>query len=289
MRRRRPGPGQRRRLARRHAGRLGLGNPLRYRRLVDLCRAGSPSTRSTTARASPSSCREWSLPGPRPGAGPARAGPSRCSTRAERALHVAAAAGQAGRAGRASSRRSARRPTGRSTYVELYGAYAECEAVYGVDRLLALFDSPRRRRPARASPSTRGSSTGTTTSTTIHLPSVVEHARVRTTGGGRTGAAPRDRLRRAGALAPAATWPPSTSRTRSSRRTSWPRTAWLATRRLPRDDRLRFVAKTLAEAPALLALDRTRPRRLPAPLLPPLRGRARSTSSTRTPPSCSPT
>jgi HAD superfamily hydrolase (TIGR01490 family) len=32
--------------------------------------------------------------------------------------------------------------------------------------------------------------------------------------------------------------------------------SWLATRRLPVDDRLRFVLKTLAEAPSLLALDR---------------------------------
>jgi HAD superfamily hydrolase (TIGR01490 family) len=32
--------------------------------------------------------------------------------------------------------------------------------------------------------------------------------------------------------------------------------SWLATRRLDRDDRLRFVLKTLSEAPALLSLDR---------------------------------
>src|SRR5213078_3396750 len=32
--------------------------------------------------------------------------------------------------------------------------------------------------------------------------------------------------------------------------------AWLATRRLPADERLRFVIRTLAEAPKLLAMDR---------------------------------
>jgi HAD superfamily hydrolase (TIGR01490 family) len=32
--------------------------------------------------------------------------------------------------------------------------------------------------------------------------------------------------------------------------------AWLATRRLPTDERLRFIARTLAEAPRLLAMDR---------------------------------
>ena len=46
------------------------------------------------------------------------------------------------------------------TYVELYGKYVECEAVYGVDRLLALDDGVHRRGPRRRSTSTRASSTG---------------------------------------------------------------------------------------------------------------------------------
>ena len=32
-------------------------------------------------------------------------------------------------------------------YVELYGLYTECEAVYQVDHLMAMWDRPRRRRP----------------------------------------------------------------------------------------------------------------------------------------------
>jgi alcohol-forming fatty acyl-CoA reductase len=50
-------------------------------------------------------------------------------------------------------------------YVELYGLYTECEAIYQVDNLLALWDSlepPTRPR----SRSTHASSTGCTTSTT---------------------------------------------------------------------------------------------------------------------------
>ena len=58
------------------------------------------------------------------------------------------------------------RPNGRCRYVELYGAYAECEAVYGVDRLLALCGSRSTRTSATRSGSTRASSTGTTTSAT---------------------------------------------------------------------------------------------------------------------------
>ena len=184
-----------------------------------------------------------------------------------------AAAGQAGRAlGQA---RGARGPTstGPRIYVELYGAYVECEAVYGVDRLLALFQSlpPADQAAFGFDPRVID---WDHYATEIHLPSVVEHARVRTTAGG-------SHARRTASTACAArcstrpaTWPPSTSRTRSSRRTSWRRYAWLATRRLPWDDRVRFVPKTMAEAPAAAVDGPQGPGRLPPPLLPPLRGRA---------------
>ena len=49
--------------------------------------------------------------------------------------------------------------------------------------------------------------------------------------------------------------------------------SWLATRRLPADDRLRFIGRTLAEAPSAAVARPPGPGRLPALLLPPLRGR----------------
>ena len=142
-------------------------------------RAGSPSTRSTTPRASRSSCPSGRFPG---------------RGRVQRQLERAKTLLERGREGRCTRCRcGASRPSWSATleekrdeveralaYVELYGAYAECEAIYGVDRLLALLRVARRRATRRRSASTPGSSTGTTTSPTIHLPSVVEHARVRT-------------------------------------------------------------------------------------------------------------
>jgi hypothetical protein len=50
-----------------------------------------------------------------------------------------------------------------STYVELYGAYAETEASFAVDRLLERWESLDE-ATGRRSASTRGSSTGSSTS-----------------------------------------------------------------------------------------------------------------------------
>ena len=89
----------------------------------------------------------------------------------------------------------------------------------------------------------------------VHLPSVVEHSRVRTTPGGRTGEKREDRLRRQ-VLDPArhfAAFDLENTLIASNVVASY---SWLATRRLPPEDRVRFVLQTLREAPALLAADR---------------------------------
>ena len=74
-------------------------------------------------------------------------------------------------------------------YVELYGAYTETEAIFRVDRLLELSGSLVARTTGAADfdpavidwPSYVHD---------VHLPSVVEHARVQTTPGRREGAVP---------------------------------------------------------------------------------------------------
>jgi fatty acyl-CoA reductase len=139
-------------------------------------------------------------------------------------------------------------------YVELYGAYAECEAIYGVDRLLARWDEldPEDQATFCFDPRVID---WDHYATSIHLPSVVDHARVRTTPGGRTGEKREDRLRRQ-VLAPErhfAAFDLENTLIASNVVASY---SWLATRRLPREDRVRFVLKTLAEAPKLLAADR---------------------------------
>ena len=84
---------------------------------------------------------------------------------------------------------------------------------------------------------------------------MVEHGRVRTTPGGRVGPDRETRLR-GQVLSPdrqLAAFDLENTLIASNVVASY---SWLATRRLPGDERLRFVARTLAEAPSLLALDR---------------------------------
>src|SRR5690606_37230952 len=89
----------------------------------------------------------------------------------------------------------------------------------------------------------------------VHLPSIVQHARVRTTPGGRQGEAREDRLRRQ-VLAPErhlAAFDLENTLIASNVVTSY---GWLATRRLPPDDRVRFILRCLKEGPGWLAQDR---------------------------------
>ena len=171
------------------------------------------------------------VPRPRPGAAPARAGQER--HRPGRAACCQTLPLRGKQAAWAATLEEKREEVERAlAYVELYGAYAECEAIYGVDRLLARWDAPRPRRPGRRSASTPGSSTGTDYAPDVHLPSVVEHARVRTTPGGRTGENREDRLRRQ-VLAPArhfAAFDLENTLIASNVVASY---SWLATRRLP--------------------------------------------------------
>ena len=141
------------------------------------------------------------------------------------------------------------------TYVELYGAYAECEAIYGVTELLSLWErcDPESREAFGFDPRVIDWDRYVSE---IHLPSVVTHARVKTTPGATDrgvalvpvappGPAPRspggrlrprehpDRLQRRGQLLVAG-HPPAAAPTNAC--ASWP--------------------STLAEAPSLLSLDR---------------------------------
>jgi HAD superfamily hydrolase (TIGR01490 family) len=140
------------------------------------------------------------------------------------------------------------------SYVELYGSYAECEAIYAVDHLLALWDTmPAADQEAfcfdpRVVDWTRYI-------TEIHLPSIVEHARVKTAPGKARSEQREDRLRRQ-VLAKerhVAAFDLENTLIASNVVASY---GWIASRRLPADDRLRLTMQTLREAPGLLALDR---------------------------------
>ena len=138
-------------------------------------------------------------------------------------------------------------------YVELYGAYTECEALFGVYRLLELWDSlddddkelycfdPRIIDWPHYV-------------TDIHLPTVVAQGRVKTAPSGRSGPSRKDR-QRARVLSPDRHMAAFDLENTVIAANVVMAYGWLATRRLPLDERARLVAKILLEAPSLLALD----------------------------------
>jgi fatty acyl-CoA reductase len=138
-------------------------------------------------------------------------------------------------------------------YVELYGLYTECEAVYQVDNLLSMWErlDEADRAAFAFDPRTID---WVHYINEIHLPSIVQHARVKTEPG-RTRTDRAGRLRRQ-VLDPkrhVAAFDLENTLIASNVVESY---SWLATRRLDRRERLRYTLRTLAEAPGLLKLDR---------------------------------
>ncbi|WP_420453410.1 HAD-IB family hydrolase [Ilumatobacter sp.] len=139
-------------------------------------------------------------------------------------------------------------------YVELYGLYTECEAIYQVDNLLSIHDSMTAddRRTFNIDPRTID---WIEYVNEIHLPSIVQHARVKTTPGPSRSTDRMERMRRQ-VLDPkrhVAAFDLENTLIASNVVESF---SWLATRRLDTAERARYVLRTLAEAPGLLRLDR---------------------------------
>lgn len=138
-------------------------------------------------------------------------------------------------------------------YVELYGAYTECEALFGVNRLLELWDSLDDNDKGEFCfdpriidwPHYVGD---------IHLPTVVAQGRVKTAPSGRSGPSRKDR-QRTQVLSPDRHMAAFDLENTVIAANVVMAYGWLATRRLPMDERARLVAKILLEAPSLLALD----------------------------------
>jgi HAD superfamily hydrolase (TIGR01490 family) len=230
----------------------GAANPLRYRRLVDLVSNWFIEHPLYDADGQPIVVPEWSFPG--------RGRVQRQLERAKRTLERTESTLRSlplrGRQARWSATLEQRREEAERAlgYVELYGAYAECEAVFDVDRLLERWSqlSEDDRRTFCFDPRVIDWETYVCD---VHLPSVVEHARVRTTPGARTVETRESRLRRQ-VLSPErhmAAFDLENTLIASNVVASY---AWLASRRLRDEDRVRFVARLVAEAPRLLALDR---------------------------------
>jgi len=230
----------------------GARNPLRYRRLVNLVRSYFLEHPLYDAEGQPIVVPEWSFPGR-----------GRVQRQLERAAKVLTAGEKAiaslpirGRQAEFGARLEERRGQAQRalSYVELYGAYAETEAVFSVDRLIALWDSMSL-ADQQAFCFDPAAIEWSHYVHEVHLPSVVEHARVRTTPGRREGLSRHDRGLRA-ILSPSrqlAVFDLENTLIASNVVESW---AWLATRHLPTSERVRFTLKAVREAPALLTLDR---------------------------------
>lgn len=230
----------------------GSRNPLHYRRLVDLVSEWFGEHPLYDTKGQPIMVPKWSFSG-RGDVKEQLRRATKTLTRAESVLGALPLRGTQAQLGASleEKREEAERALG---YVEIYGAYAECEAIYGLDRLIALWDaqSSDDQRDFCFDPRVIEWDSFVTQ---IHLPSVVKQARVRTTPGGKVGPTREQRLRTQ-VLAPErqfAAFDLENTLIASNVVTSY---AFLATRRLPRAERIRFATALLGEGPSLLSLDR---------------------------------
>jgi len=230
----------------------GSRNPLRYGNLVDEVRTFFTRTPIHDSEGQPIEVPEWSFPG--------RGRVQAQLKRAEKLLDLGERTLQSlpirGKKAQIAGRLEEQRDQVQRAleYVELYGHYTETEAIFQVDNLLALYEGlpASDRRDFCFDPASYEWSSyiaGT------YLPAVVEHARVKMTPGKKTGPTRRERGR-AAILSPSrhlAAFDLENTLIASNVVDSY---SWVATRHLPPADRMRFVLKTLREAPGMLALDR---------------------------------
>ncbi|MFV0260280.1 MAG: HAD-IB family hydrolase [Acidimicrobiales bacterium] len=230
----------------------GTRNPLRYRQLVDLATAWFGEHPLYDRKGQPIAVPAWSYPG----RGAVERHLDRLHrnlSRVDRTLKALPLRGKNALFNAELEERVEQldRALG---YVKIYGSYAECEALYGIDRLLALQDrlDPVDQDAFRCDPAVVDWNVYVCD---VHLPSIVDHARVKTRPEASDPDARTKRLRRR-VLAPErqlAAFDLENTVIASNVVFSY---SWLATRRMNWRDRVRFTLETMAEGPELLALDR---------------------------------
>ena len=230
----------------------GSRQPLRYREMVDTIREWFTEHPLYDREGQPIMVPEWSFPG----RGRVETQLRRTTDLLRRSEKIISTLPVRGRQAEIASKLEETRGDAERalSYVKLYGAYTETEAIFRVDRLLALYARlpPEDQRDFCFDPAAivwRDYVRDT------HLPSVVQHARVRTTPGKKDGESRSDRARRA-ILSPdrhIAAFDLENTLIASNVVESF---SWLATRDLDGPERARFVLKMLRDAPSLLALDR---------------------------------
>lgn len=230
----------------------GTANPLHYGQLVDLVRTWFNDNPVYDDKNQPISVPQWSFPG--------RGRVVRQLGRARKGLEITERALNGlplrGRQAEVCAELEERKDQleRANGYVELYGAYAECEALYQLDRMYALMDSLTEddQRDFCMDPKVVDWQTYVQE---IHLPSMVKQARLKMAPAARGGESRVDRLR-SQVLSPKrqlAVFDLENTLIASNVVASY---AWLATRHLNTAERIGFTINTLREAPALMALDR---------------------------------
>jgi HAD superfamily hydrolase (TIGR01490 family) len=231
----------------------GARNPLYYGQLVDIVENWFTERPLYDNRGQPIVVPKWSFPGRGRVQGQLRRATQALGA-AERLVNALPLRGErAEGAARLEERRAeAERALG---YVELYGAYSETEARFRMDHTVALFESLERSDQLEF-----GFDPGVIEwreyIEDVHLPSVVEHARVRTSPHSRRTMASREERSLKAILSEqprCAAFDLENTLIASNVVESY---AWLATRHLERAERARLVAGLLAEGPRLLRLDR---------------------------------
>jgi alcohol-forming fatty acyl-CoA reductase len=230
----------------------GSVNPLRYRTLVDNISDYFTRHPLYDHEGQPIVVPEWSFPG----RGRVQGQLTRAMqviTTAEKALQALPLRGK--QAEISATLESKRLEVERALeYVELYGLYTECEAIYQVDNLMALWESLPQSDKDTFNFDPR-SVTWDHYVNNIHLPSVVQHGRVKSTPGKSRTPDRMVRLRKQvlDRGRHVAAFDLENTLIASNVVESY---SFLATRRLNGPERVRYVLRTLAEAPGLLKLDK---------------------------------
>jgi HAD superfamily hydrolase (TIGR01490 family) len=227
-------------------------NPLKYRVLVDNVSAFFTRHPIYDHEGQPIVVPEWRFPGRGRVQGQLTRAKQLIST-AEKALQTLPLRGK--QAELSATLESKRLEVERALeYVELYGLYTECEAIYSVDNLMRLWSemSVEDRTTFGFDPRVVD---WVRYINEIHLPSILQHARVKTHPGKSRTPDRMQRLRKQ-VLDPkrhVAAFDLENTLIASNVVESY---SFLATRRLNGPERARYVLRTLAEAPGLLKLDK---------------------------------
>jgi fatty acyl-CoA reductase len=230
----------------------GGANPLKYGQLVDLAQSYFTEHPVYDEYNQPISVPDWAFPG--------RGRVARQLSRARRGLDIGERlldalplrGKQAELGAQLEERKEQLERAG--GYVELYGAYAECEAIYQLDRMYALWGS----LDAEDRANFVMDPIAIDWPTYIHdvqLPSTVKQARLKMAPGRKAGNTRSDRIR-SQVLSPdrqLAVFDLENTLIASNVVASY---AWLASRHLDTPDRIRLAAGIVREAPMLLSLDR---------------------------------